>query len=250
MTAASLPKPKPQARGGSFAAALANLLEVPQRVQGDDEVRKLLKAELEGLPKPWQDKIGALLNLGRQARGRSPALSRTAQGHDATPLDALALCDERTRSHQYLERSLAMMCSERLDLDKGEAPAEGGVRTASVYERAWSRFGRELAGSETEEWSWFAQRTGRTHVLAKVYLRRGDSAWWSFGVNLDRPRQAQVGTQLATAAKRRDANQGSGLASLARAPCTDRRALQRAMRSVRARLGILSGDAAAARGAQ
>ena len=231
-----------QANGAvGFAATLTGLLEVAHRAEGDDEVQAMLKAKLDLLPKAWQAKIGALLNLGRKVHERSHVVTSIPEGHEVTPLDALALCDKRTRSHQYLERSLAMVCSESLDLDSGDAPIERALQKPSVYERAWSRFGRELAGSEPEDWVWFAERSGRTKTLAKVYLRCGEGAWWSFGVNLDRPHQSQMGSQT-TAVKRIRGNQGSGLSSLANAPCAERRALQRAMRSVRARMGILSVD--------
>lgn len=248
MTAASPPGAKATAAVG-FATMLADLLEVPDRVKSDDEVRAMLKAKLDQLPKAWHAKIGALLNSGREVYERFGVVDSTPEGYQVTPLDALALCDKRTRSRQYLERSLAMMCSEGLELDGRDTRAKGATANASVYERAWSRFGRELAGAETTDWIWFAQRAGRTNTLEKIYLRRGDGAWWSFGANLDRPQKSQIGTQT-TALKRGRVNQSSGLASLADAQCAQRRALQRAMRSVRARLGIISVDHATAGGAR
>lgn len=223
----------------SFTATLAGLLEVPHHVQGEEAVRAKLKAKLELLPQVWQTRIGALLNLGRTAHERSHVVSSIPEGHEVTPLDALALCDKETRRLHYLERSLAMMCSERLDLDTGNARVERAPHQASVFERAWSRFGRELASSEPDDWTWLAQHAGRTRTLEKVYLRRGEGAWWSFGVDLDRPHRSQVGAHT-TVVNRRRGNQCAGLASLANARCAERRALQRAMRSVRARMGIVS----------
>lgn len=238
MTATS-PRGSHATATATFTTTLAGLLEVPQHAKGEDEVRAKLKAKLDLLPSAWQTRIGALLNLGRRAHERSHVVSSIPEGHEVTPLDALALCDKETRRLHYLERSLAMMCSERLDLDTGEAPVERAPQQASVFERAWSRFGRELASSEPDDWTWLAQHEGRTKTLEKVYLRRGDGAWWSFGVDLDRPHRSQVGT-LTTAVNRRRGNQCLGLASLANARCAERRALQRAMRSVRARMGIVS----------
>jgi len=223
----------------SFTTTLASLLEIPRHLKGEDEVRTKLKAKLELLPNAWQNRIGALLNLGRKAHERSHVVSSIPEEHQVTPLDALALCDKETRRLHYLERSLAIMCSERLDLDTGEAPVERAPHVASVFERAWSRFGRELASSEPDDWTWLAQHAGRTKTLEKVYLRRGDGAWWSFGADLDRPHRSQVGAHTTEGNRRRD-NQSSGLASLANARCAERRALQRAMRSVRARMGIVS----------
>jgi len=223
----------------SFTTTLAGLLEIPRHLKREDEVRAKLKAKLDLLPNAWQNRIGALLNLGRKAHERSHVVSSIPEGREVTPLDALALCDNETRRLHYLERSLAMMCSERLDLDTGEAPVERAPQEASVFERAWSRFGRELASSEPDDWTWLAQHAGRTKTLGKVYLRRRDGAWWSFGVDLDRPHRSQVGAHT-TEGNRRRGNQCLGLASLANARCAERRALQRAMRSVRARMGIVS----------
>jgi hypothetical protein len=227
-----------------FSSVLTGILELEQHITGDDNVGTVLKAQLDRLPKPWRDRIGTLLNLGRKVHERSHIYSSVPEGHAVTPLDALALCDKQTRAQQYLERGLAMMCSESLDIDGGETV--GAERKTSVFERAWSHFGRELASSEPDEWNWFALRANRTDELEKLYLRRGDGAWWSFGVSLDRPQKSQIGTQQAKAAKRRQGNQGSGLTSLVTHQYCSRRALHRAMRSVHARMGIIQAGSAKA----
>jgi hypothetical protein len=230
-----------------FSTALSGILELPQHVVGDDNVGTVLKTQLDRLPKAWREKIGTLLNLGRKVHERSHIFSSLPEGQGVTPLDALALCDKQTRAQQYLERGLAMLCSESLDLEAGETPDSGAERKSSVFERAWSHFGRELASSEPHEWTWFALHAPKTDRLEKLYMRRGDRAWWSFGASLDRPQKSQIGVQQARAAKRRRGDSGSGLKSLV--PCTysERRALTRAMRSVHARMGIISAHSTSAR---
>ena len=234
------PAAKPAATPDAFSTVLMGILELPQHVTGDDNVRTVLKAQLDRLPQPWRDKIGVLLNLGRSVHERSHVESSVAEGYGVKPLDALALCDKQTRTQQYLQRGLAMMCSESLDIDNGDALHENAERKASVFERAWSHFGRELAGSEPDEWSWFALRANEADPLEKLYLQRGDRAWWSFGASLDRPQKSQIASQQARAAKRRRGDHGSGLGSLVAHRYSQRRALQRAIRSVHARMGILA----------
>jgi hypothetical protein len=234
----------PAVTPGTFSAALARILELPTGVTDDSEARSAMTAQLELLPEGWQDKVSVLLNLGRKAHDRRHVKSSTsgsaAEGVAATPLDVLALCDKSTRSRQYLERGLAMVCAQRLDLARGGATNEKTGVDVSVFERAWSRFGRELAASEPSEWTWFGRRASGTDVLEKIYLRRGEGAWWSFAVGLDRPLKSQVGVERSRTAKRRGNDRGAGLQSLVTHQCVQRSALQRAMRSVRARMGIIS----------
>jgi hypothetical protein len=160
--------------------------------------------------------------------------SSVNSGVEASQLDVLALCDKHTRAQQYLERGLALLCAGGVDFDPEQE------RKRSVFERAWSHFGRELASSEPNEWSWFALRSASVGQLEKLYLRRGDDAWWSFAVGLDRPLASHVGAERARAMRPRKGDHGSGLQSLIAGQYCDRRALRRALRSVNARLGIMS----------
>ena len=220
---------------------LANILEIPKHLGDEDNVRKMLKAQLDRVPSAWRDKIGVLLNLGREAHEKYSLCTSLPAGQGVIPLDALSLCDRRTRAEQYLERGLAVMCSESLDLESSDAPGHGNVQKGSVFERAWSRFGRELAGSEPDEWSWFAQRARGTGALERIYLRRGSHAWWSFGASLDRPQKSHIAAQQAEVGKRRQGGSGTGLESLVAHHYAERPALLRAMRSVNARMGIVAG---------
>lgn len=223
---------------GDFAAVLTGIFELPRRVSDNEEVRASLKARLERLPSSWAARLGKLLNLGRAAHERDSVYSSVPADVDGAQLDLMALCDEHTRSQQYLERGFAMVCADSADFDLPDARREGGK--PSVIDRAWSHFGRELARSEPGEWSWFAHRSQRDNEFEKLYLRRGSSGWWSFSVGLDRPLKSRVGTERSRATKLRKMDHGSDLQSLSTHGCADRPALQRAMRSVHARLGIVS----------
>jgi hypothetical protein len=237
MTATSASGKRPDPEG--FFSTLNSILDLPKHAADDDNVRTVLKAELDRLPTAWRDRIGALLNLGRKVHERDGSVP---EGRGAAPLDASALCDKQTRADQYLERGLAMMYSEGVDPEGSETRAQGGARRTSVFQRAWSHFGRELASSEPDEWSWFAHRADGTDEFERIFLRRGDRAWWAFGASLDRPKESHVSGH-AKAAKKRRGDSGSGLQSLATHQYCRRRALRRAMRSVNARLGILAGVA-------
>jgi hypothetical protein len=144
-----------------------------------------------------------------------------------------------------LERGLAMICAERIALDRRGTVHDTGERKPSVFERAWSHFGRELASSEPEEWSWFAHYKDGTRELSSLYLKRGDGAWWSFSGNLDRPAKSQVNISEARLLKRKRGDRGANLQSLAGHHATRRRALKRALRSVHARLGHVDGGVGA-----
>jgi hypothetical protein len=185
------------------------------------------------------------LNIGREAHGvalraallRNVAVVKNAaSSKEAAPLDVLALCETRTLSQRYLERGLAAAYAGRLVLDTPENQGPELDRELSVDERAWSRFGRELASSEPSEWSWFACYTGRVRVLDKLYVRRGNGPWWSFATSLDRPLREQIDVD------RRQATSGSSLDSLlTQEGSPTRRALRRALTSVHARLGKVRG---------
>jgi hypothetical protein len=224
----------------SFSVALASILELSRQVADDDETGTAMSVQLKQLPEGWQHQLGTLLTLGRNVHDWSRFKTTTPPEGGAAPLSVLALCDKHTRSQQYLERALAMMCAQRLSIERVASSNDEVGGGESVFERAWSRFGRELASSDPSEWTWFGHRTQGTKELEKVYLRRGEGAWWSFSVGLDRPVRSDAGLKRRRTSRGRGAGLQAGLESLATHECAKRRALQRAMRSVRARLGIIS----------
>lgn len=225
----------PASSPANFVDTLARVLGRARQVEGNSEFLVKFREELQALPPESQARLSVLLNLGREAHSSTlPAPS----SQDTAALDALALCEADTLSRMYLERGWAAACAGKLTLDtSAQKTFETGQRV-SVSERAWSRFGRELASSEPGEWSWFACYKGRTRVLDKLYVRHGNSAWWSFATSLDRPLREQIDADRRRATSGGQNRQGSSLESLLTQEGTpSRRALQRALTSVHARLG-------------
>lgn len=228
----------------SFAETLRRVLGMTRRAEESSAVCAELRDELRALSPQSQARLSLLLNLGREADGStqrtSGALARpSAASAIAAPLDVFALCDTATLSRRYLERGLAAACAGQLSLDTELGDGPSPDQRLSVSERAWTRFGRELASSEPGEWTWFACYRGRPRTLDKLYVRHGNSAWWSFAASIDRPLRGQI-----DADRRRAMNgggqhsQGSSLETLlAQEGTPSRRALHRALTSVHARLG-------------
>lgn len=223
---------------GLFLDVLARVLEQARKAESSKEHRAAFRSELQSLPSGSRDRLGALLNLGREAHDMAHVRTSMSSEPAVAPLDVLSLCDGHTLSQQYLERGFAAMCAANFDMDKQAPSTLKPELNHSVYERAWSRFGRELASSEPGDWSWFARYKGRSREIDKLYVRRGDNAWWSFAAGLDRPLRAQVNVELQRVKNARFGIQGPSLEGLAsHHGARSRRALCRALSSVHARLG-------------
>lgn len=240
MTKTARPSEPPSA---SFNETLARVLSMARKAQESEELKVALRSELQALPTKSKARLSTLLNIGREARDL--ARVRTSLPPKATvPLDVLALCETQTLSERYLERGLAAACAGKLTLD---APTTTrGVdsdQKPSVFDRAWSRFGRELASSEPGEWSWFACYKGRSRMVEKLYVRHGKGAWWSFATGLDRPLREQIDVDRRRSKSARGSSDGSSLESLLNQEGSpSRRALLRALTSVHARLGKVRSD--------
>ena len=226
----------------SFVDTLSRVLDLARQAQESDELKAALRSELQALPTKSKARLENLLNIGREAHDLA-RVRTTLSPKVAAPLDVLALCETRTLSERYLERGLAAACAGKLTLDAPTAQASEGDQKPSVYERAWSRFGRELASSEPGEWSWFACYKGRSRILDKLYVRHGKSAWWSFASGLDRPLREQIDVDRRRSKSGRQSSDGSSLESLLnQESAPTRRALLRALTSVHARLGKVRND--------
>ncbi len=211
--------------------------------------RAEFREELQALPAESRARLSVLLNIGREAcsatlrTGPVPPSVEVRKDdalswNDTTPLDTLALCDPRTLSQRYLERGLAAAYAGKLTLDTSASDRSAPNERPSVSERAWSRFGRELAGTEPSEWSWFACYKGGSGMLDKLYVRHGNSAWWSFATSIDRPLREQIAADRKRASSGGKNRHGSSLESLlTQEGAPHRRALHRALTSVHARLG-------------
>ena len=207
-----------------------------RRAETSSEFLTEFRSELQALPPRSQARLSVLLNIGRDAHGW--ARRTAAPPKDTIPLDVLALCDTSTLSQRYLERGLAAACAGKLTLDTAGNDGFQADQRLSVYERAWSRFGKELASSEPGEWSWFACYKGRSRMLDKLYVRHGNSAWWSFAAGIDRPLREQIDVDRKRATSSRLSSEGTSLESLLNQEGSpSRRGLLRALMSVHARLG-------------
>lgn len=144
----------------------------------------------------------------------------------------------------YLRRGHAMACALGLDLEKPYAEWAAAA-PRPLEERAWLSFGRQLALSRPEDWTCFGVLgTDPGEPLTKLYLRRGELCWWSFQSLLDRPPAALVETQRRALASRRGGEVTGVMQALARRACAaEAPALRRALKSLRARVGLAAGEA-------
>ena len=238
------PDPKLQlqaSESASFTDTLTRVLDMARKAEASTEFREEFREHLQALLPESKARLSVLLNIGREAHGlalRTALLKNATLVQEAAPLDVLALCETKTLSQRYLERGLAAACAGKLTLDTPGSQRSRVDRQLSVDERAWSRFGRELAGSEPSNWSWFACFKGRSRVLDKLYVRHGSSHWWSFATSIDRPLREQVDVDRRRATTSRGSGHGSSLESLlTQEGSPSRRALRRALTSIHARLG-------------
>lgn len=230
--------------GSSFTRVLDRVFEL-LRQAGDQGQVGVLRSELQSLPAQSTRRLCALLNLGREQRELSLVHGSVPAKESAAPLDALALCDSSLLKHQYLERGYALACAANTDPETLSRQRFHKDEQGSVYQRAWSRFGRELARSEPADWVWFGRYKPETGELSKLYLRRSDKAWWSFAGGIDQPvvRQGRFPEKHGKSSKLPE--NGSDLQSLQSLRSAGKRlALQRALTSVRARLGQVAAPGA------
>lgn len=116
---------------------------------------------------------------------------------------------------------------------------DSSVLAAGLSERAWLSFARQLERAEPADWRCLAviDESGNG-ILTKLYLQLSGKGWWSFRSLLDRPTPAMMERSRVAAKRRRS----SSLRTLTLSEVADypsepsRRALQRALRAIRARL--------------
>lgn len=195
-----------------------------------------LKVLIRGLDARTKAKLRTLMYAGRDGRDLAETrMAMTQRGDGAMPAQD---DDFGLPPLEDLKRGHAIACATMFDLELeiGKWPTPDARR--SLDERVWLRFGRELAMSEPEQWRCLGT-FGPNKRLERLYLRRGEAAWWSFDALPDRPSPTVV-------QRRRSAKNGArgsalvpiGFATIAEHTLrTDRRALRRAVLAVRARLG-------------
>ncbi len=209
--------------------------------------QQLLTQALEKLEPEMALKLRTLMVAGRDGRSVS-AVQLNMTLADADSAFAAAARDSSENGPllaDYLRRGHAMACAAGLDIERpiSDWPS---VAPQSLEERAWQSFGRQLATSQPEDWKCVGfVASNHAEQLTKLYLKLEDRAWWSFQSLLDRPSASSVDKQkkarkgarakaVATGSLKLMVNRGSG---------NEGRALRRAVRAIRARLGDLEGAA-------
>jgi hypothetical protein len=210
-----------------------------------DGARQSLEKALDQLDSEVALKLRTLMIAGRDGKSITDVQVNMTLADSRAAFSAAAL----DASHNgplladYLRRGHALACATALDL---ELPLSGwGVDGSSTLdERAWLSFGKQLAKAGPDDWHCLAFVESENQSISRLYLRLDEHAWWSFQAVLDRPSSAVVEKQKRTLTSRRS----KGLATHSLAALISRlssakgRALRRAARAIRARVG----DAAAA----
>jgi hypothetical protein len=205
---------------------------------------QLLTQALEGLEPEASLKLRTLMVAGRDGRGVT-AVHVEMKPADADSASATVATGDLSKSGpllaDYLRCGHAMACATGLDLEKSIATWPSSM-THTLDERAWLSFGVQLAKSQPEDWTClgFVGSDG-AQQLTKLYLRLGEHAWWSFRSVLDRPSTASVDKEKRALAKRRSKGvAGASLKTMADRSCgNEGRALRRAVKAIRARVGVV-----------
>jgi hypothetical protein len=179
-------------------------------------------------------KLIVLTSAGRDAKSIAESFAPASKAGEPAP--EIFKAGEAWAEH--LKRGLAIAHATDFDLETTVSDwAAKGRPSKSLEDRVWLRFGRELARSASSDWTCLGD-VSAGDVLEKVYLRRGDGPWWSFGAWLDRPSRHEV-TRLR-------GQRGKGRRKLATFPieavvahrcARDRAALRRAARAMNVRFG-------------
>lgn len=219
-----------------------------------------LRRTLESLPSDMALKVRTLMVAGRDGRDvgavqLDPTLGDSEAAFSTAARDA---SENGPLLADYLRRGYALACAAAIDLER--PLAQWGSKTAAtLHERAWLSFGRQLASSEPDDWQFVGCVEPGGQQIIRLYVKLRDHAWWSFQSVLDRPSSASVSKETRALASRRTkgvmasslktlagqlAAAPAGVrkgASLPRAAAAQGKALQRAARAIRARVGQSGG---------
>ncbi|HEX6764148.1 MAG TPA: hypothetical protein VF103_01695, partial [Polyangiaceae bacterium] len=227
--------------GFSRAAEMQNPRRSPQ-TQAFDALNLFVRT----LDEQTRDKLRAVIRAGREASALGDARSTLAGESGVEDTRLPDLFGEGALAFQHLQRGHAIACATRFDLEAEIArwaPTQG---RASVDARTWLRFGRELALHPPVEWSCLGA-VGPGNELEALYLRRGDTHWWSFDLVIDRPSARDMARRRTLHVKSKRKLVPLPLEGIGgRRFSADRPALERAAHAVSARLGFSRTPAAAA----
>lgn len=219
--------------GFSRAAEFQDARRFPQTKSYD-----ALNLFVRTLDEQTRDKLRAVIRAGREARALGDAHSTLAGEAQVENARLSDLFGEGALAFQHLQRGHAIACATRFDLEAEIArwaPTEGRL---PVDARVWLRFGRELALHPPVEWSCLGS-VGPGDELETLYLRRGDSHWWSFDLVVDRPSARDVARRRTLHARNKRKLLTLPLQGIVgRRFRANRPALERAAHAVSARLGF------------
>lgn len=223
---------------GAADVASAGAADVAPAGAASSPATRRLADAIEELGPDTALKLRTLMVAGRDGRGV------TAVHVDAKPVegDVSAAADLSANGAQlgdYLRRGHAMACATGFDIERN-ITAWPASAPHTLDERAWLSFGVQLAKSRPEDWTCLGFVGADAQQLTKLYLRLGEHAWWSFRSLLDRPSAALVDKEKRALSSRRS----KGLTTASLKPMADRscgtegRALRRAVKAIRARVGV------------
>jgi hypothetical protein len=185
-------------------------------------------------------KLEALMRAGQDARPLGPSSASLSERGTEVARER-ELFDGRMASVENLRRGHAIACATKFDLESDIAGWPALLGAASLDDRVWLRFGRELASSSPSDWVCLGQ-VGQGAELEALYLRRGDRRWWSFDTLIDRPSNRAVTRELQSSRPRRGRLVTLPIDAVVGRRCrADRPALRRAALAMSARLGACRG---------
>jgi hypothetical protein len=203
------------------------------------EARKSLEKALDSLDSEVALKLRTLMIAGRDGKSIVDVnVNMTLDDSKAAFSTAAADASQNgPLLADYLRRGHALACATALDLERPLA-SWSAAASHTLDERAWLSFGKQLAKAEPDDWQCLAF-VEANQAISRLYLRLQGHAWWSFQAVLDRPSAAAVEKHERTLSSRRS----KGLATRSLSPlvsrllATEGRALRRAARAIRARVG-------------
>jgi hypothetical protein len=231
--AAELEALAPPARSARRASAALVAGAASEQSPAFDALRTFVRS----LDRETRGKLQALMQAGREAQAVPEAVEALSRAGGVADLPELDLFAKGAAALQDLQRGHAVACATEFALEL-ELSRWGKVKErASLDERVWLRFGRDLARSRVEEWSCLAVLDARGQ-LEKLYLRCGEGSWWSFGALIDRPSARELANRTSGKRGRSRVATLTLRAALAH-PCrAELRAVRRASTALSARLGI------------
>ena len=219
------------------AATIAASSDQKPSDQGSAAAQTSLERALDGLDAEVALKLHTLMIAGRD--GKTIGDVNVALGDSKSALAAAAIDTSQNGPllADYLRRGHALACASALDLER---PIANWARAASstLDERAWLSFGKHLARAGLDDWRCLAF-VDSNQAISRLYLRLEGHAWWAFQGMLDRPTASVVEKQERALSSRRSKGLSThSLSSLAsRLSSTEGRAIRRAARAIRARVG-------------